>query len=659
MKDTLWLHPAACSLLQPDADSVDPTALRLLQRLLEISLAQETGDDLATALLEEIAGVLRGDQAALLEAEPVSQPRWQFVRRGARPLGECLPRAFLAEVVARQAGAGLPPTAPLPAFLAACLGCPDRPPLVMVVARPREPFGPSELEYAVAAAHYLGIGLERARRWDEQRQALRHLESLVALGRRLLGERSAGPLLEHLAQDAARLLDCEQADLLLWDQARGELVGRPAAGFPNGERRIPDDTGVAGQVLHTGQVVRLDHAAPDQAGPSAANGAGSPAARSLLCLPLANAGGQRLGVLQVANKTRGPFTARDEATLQELAAHAAAALANVQEREALARRHAPLEGQARQASQLVGESTAVRALRATLERVARTDLPVLVLGETGSGKGLIARALHYASLRQHQPFVPVHCGAGVDKLGECELFGHEDGTCSGTPSARPGKCEAAHGGTLFLDEVGDLDSAAQVQLLRVLEEKAFSRVGGAHSVPIDTRVVAATRQDLTEAVRAGRFREDLYYRLAVVTLELPPLRQRRPDVLPLAEHFLEEFCRDAGRRPLKFTAEARRRLEQHDWPGNVRELRNLMERVAFLCPADRVEAGDLTLLARPEEPERFAELTLAAATDAFQREHISRAIDRAHNNMSEAAKLLGLHRPNLYRKMKMLGMEVS
>src|SRR5262249_2986274 len=151
-----------------------------------------------------------------------------------------------------------------------------------------------------------------------------------------------------------------------------------------------------------------------------------------------------------------------------------------------------------------------------------------------------------------------------EKLGEYELFGHEDGTCTGALSVRPGKCEAAHAGTLFLDEVGDLDSAAQVQLLRILEEKAFSRVGGAHSVPIDTRVVAATRRDLTEAVRAGRFREDLYYRLAVVTLELPPLRQRRPDVLPLAEHFLEEFCRDAGRRPLKLTAEARRRLEQHD-----------------------------------------------------------------------------------------------
>jgi transcriptional regulator with GAF, ATPase, and Fis domain len=659
MNDTLWLSPAACPLLQPAA-CMDPVSFRLVQRLLEMSLAHQGSAELARALLEEIAGVLRGDQATVFETDPDWQPRWQFVRRGTRPLGECLPRAFLAEVLARQAGASQPPAGCSPAYLAACLGSPDRPTRVLLVARPREPFQSAELEYAVAAAHYLGVGLERAHSWDERSQAVDHLESLVALGRRLLGERSHGPLLEHLAEQAARLLDCERADLFLWDQARGELVGQAAPGGPNGERRMPDDTGVAGQVLHTGQAVRFDEGQSDPAGRAGADGASGPPARSLLCLPLVGAGGQRLGVVQVANKTRGPFTPRDVQTLQELAAQAAAALANVREREALSRSHAQLEGQVRQDSRLIGESTAVRTLRATLERVALTDLPVLILGESGTGKKLVARALHYSSPRQHHPFVPVHCAAGAENLAESELFGHEQGALTGAVAARAGKCEAAHGGTLYLNEVGDLGAGGQVQLLRVLEEKAVYRAGGDHPVPVDVRVVAATRRDLAEDVQAGQFREDLYYRLAVITLELPPLRQRPPDVLPLAEHFLEQFCRDAGRHPLKLTAEARRRLEHHDWPGNVRELRNLMERVAFLCPADRVEAGDLTLLARPAaEPERFAGMSLAQATDAFQREHISRAIDRARNNMSEAAKLLGLHRPNLYRKMKMLGMEVS
>jgi Nif-specific regulatory protein len=193
----------------------------------------------------------------------------------------------------------------------------------------------------------------------------------------------------------------------------------------------------------------------------------------------------------------------------------------------------------------------------------------------------------------------------------------------------------------------------------VLEEKIINRVGGSHPIPVDTRIVAATNRNLGEAVRDGKFREDLFYRLSVVTLDLPPLRDRREDILVLAEHFLEQFRRDAGRRSLKLGAEARRRLEQHNWPGNVRELRNLMERVAFLCPNDRVEPGDLYFIARPpgEDGERFHDLPLSAATDAFQREHINRAIERAGRNMSDAAKLLGLHRSNLYRKMRILGME--
>jgi Nif-specific regulatory protein len=198
-------------------------------------------------------------------------------------------------------------------------------------------------------------------------------------------------------------------------------------------------------------------------------------------------------------------------------------------------------------------------------------------------------------------------------------------------------------------------------LLRVLEEKVVFRVGGTQPIPVDTRIVAATNRDLSEAVRANKFRLDLYYRLNVATIDLPPLRERREDVLVLAEHFLEQFCRDARRKPLKFSAEARKRLEQHDWPGNVRELRNLLERVAYLSPGDRVEADDLTFILKPPATgayDDYADLTLAEATKAFERDHIRRAIDRAGRNMSDAARLLGLHRPNLYRKMKTLDMDL-
>ncbi len=180
-------------------------------------------------------------------------------------------------------------------------------------------------------------------------------------------------------------------------------------------------------------------------------------------------------------------------------------------------------------------------------------------------------------------------------------------------------------------------------------------------IPVDTRIVAATNRILAEAVRAGKFREDLFYRLSVVTVDLPPLRERREDILVLADFFLRQFCKDAGRKPLKISAEARKRLEHHDWPGNIRELRNLLERVAYLCPNDKVDAADLAFILRPakDEAKSYSDLNLADATDHFQREHIQQAIDKAGGHMGEAAKILGLHRPNLYRKMHMLGMDTK
>jgi DNA-binding NtrC family response regulator len=287
-------------------------------------------------------------------------------------------------------------------------------------------------------------------------------------------------------------------------------------------------------------------------------------------------------------------------------------------------------------------------------------LPVLILGESGTGKDVVARAIHYASPRQQQPFIPVNCAAIAETLLESELFGHEQGAFTDAHDTRPGKFEVASGGTLFLDEIGDMSAGGQAKLLRVLEEKVVFRVGGHQPIPVNTRMIAATNKNLAESVRAGKFREDLFYRLTVVTLELPALRERREDILVLAEHFLKHFCHDAGRKVLKFSAEARRKLEQHTWPGNVRELRNLLERVAYLCAGDKIDVGDLAIIARASaaDDEQYADLTLKDATEHFQRDHIQRAIERAGRNMSDAAKLLGLHRPNLYRKMKDLEMDV-
>jgi Nif-specific regulatory protein len=376
--------------------------------------------------------------------------------------------------------------------------------------------------------------------------------------------------------------------------------------------------------------------------------------RSLLCIPLNDADGKRIGALEVMNKRQDRFSPRDVETLQALGRQTVAALDNVREREALLRSQAEFEGQARKGCRIIGESTQIKELRKTLEGVARTNLPVLVLGESGTGKEVVAQATHYSSTRAGRPFVPVNCAAIAETLLESELFGHEKGAFTGADATRPGKFEAAHGGTLFLDEVGDLSPGGQAKLLRVLEEKVVYRVGGTQPIPVDTRIIAATNRDLADWVRQKKFREDLFFRLNMVTIKLPPLRERSEDVLVLTDYFLQQFCREAGRRTLKLSADARKRLLAHTWPGNVRELRNLIERVAYLCTGDRIEPGDLPFIARPtgDDAGDYSHLSLADATELFQFDHIKGAIKRTGGNMSEAAKVLGLHRPNLYRKMK-------
>ena len=376
-------------------------------------------------------------------------------------------------------------------------------------------------------------------------------------------------------------------------------------------------------------------------------------------MPIDSPDGERLGAFELLNKRGGPFTADDQSGLAELAAHAAVALENTQQFELLLERQERLVEQAAQETQLVGESPAIQALRSTVRRVADTELAILILGENGTGKEVVARALHYGSRRRNEPFVPVNCASLTETLLESELFGHEKGAFTDAHEARAGKFEAAAGGTLFLDEIGDMSLAGQAKLLRVLEEKKVVRVGGNREIHTDVRVLAATNQQLAELVRAKRFREDLYFRLNVVSLELPPLRDRGDDILLLAEHFLRNFSRQAGRRTPKLTAAARKRLISHPWPGNVRELRNLMERLAYLSAGDKIDAEDLAFILSPGSggsPPVEAGLVLSDATDHFQADYIRQAIERARGNVSLAAKNLGVHRSNLYRKMRQLGM---
>ena len=500
---------------------------------------------------------------------------------------------------------------------------------------------------------------------NERRQwRLDRLEAILEIAAQWNRTHEMIPLLQRMAEASTRLLQAERASIFLWDKANSTLVGRPALGVEGNALEIPDDAGLVGHVVQTGEIGRVDENHREDAARvnREVDRQLQFETRTLLCVPLRGADGAIFGAFEVINKHQGNFAVEDEEALIELAAHAAVALENTQEREQLVSSQRQLVQEAASGVQWVGQCPAIDSLRKTIQRIAPTELAVLILGENGTGKDVVARMTHYLSDRRDHPFVAVNCAAISDTLLESELFGHEKGAFTGAHEDRAGKFETASGGTLFLDEIGDMSLDGQASLLRVLEDKVVVRVGGSRPIATDTRVFAATNQDLVQLVREKKFREDLYYRLNVVTLELPPLRERGDDVLLLADFFLQSFAQKARRVVPKFTAAARRRLQQHPWPGNVRELRNLMERLAYLSDEDRIDVTDLSFIIAPNEVQDnlyALHRTLNEATRDFQVDFIKRHIEASKGRMTEAAENLGLHRSNLYRKMKQLGMSVE
>jgi transcriptional regulator with GAF, ATPase, and Fis domain len=494
----------------------------------------------------------------------------------------------------------------------------------------------------------------------EQRHADR-LKATLDVSARFSAAEDTTQLLTMIAEEATRLLACDRASIFLWDREQHEVVAVPALGVEGGSLRIPDNKGIVGEVLSTRDTIFVDDAYSDPRFNQKVDQESGYKTDNLLCSPLCDGTDALIGAFEVINKHEGHFDEADARILSLLGIQAANALHATKEREDLIRSHRHLAERITQDSQIIGTSPSMRSLTDTVERLAQTDLPVLVLGESGTGKEVTSQALHYQGPRRDKPFVAVNCAALAETLLESELFGHEKGAFTDAHESRAGKFELADGGTLFLDEIGDMSPGGQAKLLRVLEQKVVTRVGGSQPIAVDVRVIAATNSDLAAKVSEKRFREDLYYRLSVVTIELLPLRERPEDILPLAEHFLKQFCRQANRPTLALGVDARRRLQSHLWPGNVRELRNLMERVAFLATGNKVEADDLAFILSPNKPasglEPSSNLSLDEATKQFQREFIRRALRRVKSNFSEASRLLGLHRSNLYRKMKQLDMD--
>jgi two-component system response regulator AtoC len=305
---------------------------------------------------------------------------------------------------------------------------------------------------------------------------------------------------------------------------------------------------------------------------------------------------------------------------------------------------------------IIHRSEVMTALLETVCKAAASPVPVLILGETGTGKELIARALHFESSRRDRPFLAVNCSAIPAGLLESELFGHVRGAFTGADRARTGLFGAADGGTLLLDEIGDLPLELQPKLLRVLQEGEVRRVGDSQAQSVDVRVVAATARDLRQAVTQGRFREDLFYRLAVVTVELPPLRRRPEDIAPLVDGYLPRLAARLGRTMPLLSAEAMQRLESYPWPGNVRELVNVLEKTLVLCREEIIAAGDIVLSEAPPASGEPVDLSLKRAVSELERDFICRALSATCGNRTQAAKLLEISLRNLLYKIKEYGL---
>lgn len=331
--------------------------------------------------------------------------------------------------------------------------------------------------------------------------------------------------------------------------------------------------------------------------------------------------------------------------------------------EELRRENRRLKNRLVNEDEIIGESPAYRQVREIIEQSAASDTRILILGENGTGKELVAREIHRRSGRNNGPFIEVNCAAIPETLIESELFGHEKGAFTSAVSSRRGKFEAAHNGTLFLDEIADMSLSAQAKVLRVMQELRFERVGGDSSIDVDVRVIAATNKNILTEVEAGRFREDLYFRLNVVWIEVPPLRKRGDDIVLLADYFLRKY---AGDEPRGFTPDAHERLKQHTWPGNVRELKNFVERISIMTDEEELDGDVVTHFLGEREVQtddpvvsEFDGMGLTEARESFEKRYLEKTLREHEYNISRTATDLGIYPSNLHAKIRKYGIQVE
>jgi Nif-specific regulatory protein len=501
----------------------------------------------------------------------------------------------------------------------------------------------------------------------EQSPLSEKLHHLLTICQKMSSEKDLGTLLDLIAREATVLMQGDRASLFLLDREKGELWSKVALGSDE-ILRLDARLGIAGAVCTTGQTINVVDAREDPHFYPEIDAHTGYHTRSLLAAPIRNFSGEIIGAFEVLNK-EGGFDQEDGEIMKALAAQVAIAIETAQMVEELRHHRDQLlqentrlwkevEGKF-SAQKILGASPRLQAVLRLIDQLSDSSVNVLITGESGTGKELAAKAIHYGSPRARHPFVALNCAALPENLLESELFGIEKGVATGV-GRRVGKFETADRGTLFLDEVGDLSLTAQAKLLRVLQEKVVERVGGRASIPIDVRILSATNKDLEIEIRKENFREDLYYRLKVIHLHMPALREIREDIPFLANHFLANACRDARKPLIRLVPQALAAFTSYSWPGNVRQLENEVKRLVVSVPGDTITEQDLSEAMRDGAPQSGSTSgRLKEMIAQMEKRMIADALQECSHNQLQAAKVLGLSRQGLIKKMKRYSMTSS
>jgi Nif-specific regulatory protein len=507
---------------------------------------------------------------------------------------------------------------------------------------------------------------------------LRELRALFAFSQALCALQDLEQLLQLAMEQVTALLEVESSAIILLDETQQELYVKVAEHRRSGVEqrlrkvRFPADVGISGWVVRHGAPALVPDVNQDPRWFRGVDTQTEMKTQSLLSVPLQSRG-RILGVVDAVNKRHRPFDAEDVRLLEAFGNPLAIAIENARLIHALQAARERLQeenlclreelGQGQRFAILVGESPRMQEVSRLVERVLHLPVTVLLTGESGTGKEVLARAIHRQGPRAQGPFIAVNCAALPETLLEAELFGYEKGAFTGAMRRKPGRFELAARGTLLLDEIAELSPPLQAKLLRVLQERTFERLGGTTSLALDARVIAATNRDLPRLIAAGKFREDLFYRLNVYPIPLPPLRERQEDILPLAQHFLRKYGKELGKEGIGLSRTVGELLSGYAWPGNVRELENVIERAIILCQSEVVTVHDLPLALH--EPPRDAPVSREGSrlpstgvdVQELEKQLIRQALEQAHYNKSQAAKLVGLTRTQLRTRVKRYRLE--